>query len=110
MARNAHARLYFSDGVLRQVFGFTGDSDTGAPREIIPQTGDTFTLLEHWLDLDPSGKVVKNATQEGDTLTFGDQTFTWEDLDAAAGEYVVASSSKTWTVMQLPVFTQVTVR
>jgi hypothetical protein len=84
-----YARLYFSDGMLRQVFGFTGEDGTGAPREIIPQPGDTFTILEKWMDLDQSGKVTKIATQEGGTLTFGDQMFTWEDLDAAPGDYIV---------------------
>ncbi len=83
------ARLYFSDGKLRQVFGFTGEGDTAAPREIIPQNGDTFTLQEKWLDLDKNGQVTKTATQTGDTLTFGDQPFTWKELDAAAGEYIV---------------------
>jgi hypothetical protein len=84
-----YSRLYFSDGLLRQVFGFTGEGGTGAPREIIPQPGDTFTVLEKWMDLDQSGKVIKVATQEGGTLTFGDQMFTWEDLDAAPGNYIV---------------------
>jgi hypothetical protein len=90
-----YARLYFRDGLLRQVFGFTGESDptalggTGAPREIIPQSGDTFTVLEKWLDLDEQGRVAQVARQEGGTLTFGDQMFTWEELDAAVGEYVV---------------------
>jgi hypothetical protein len=84
-----YARLYFSDGVLRQVFGFTGEGGTGAPREIIPQSGDTFTILEKWLDLDQRGKVAQTATQEGGTLTFGDQMFTWEELDASRGAYIV---------------------
>jgi hypothetical protein len=79
----------FSDGVLRQVFGFTGEDGTGAPREIIPQPGDSFTVLQRWLDLDQSGKVSGVAAQEGGTLTFGDQMFLWEDLDAAEGEYTV---------------------
>jgi hypothetical protein len=84
-----HARLYFSDGVLRQVFGFTGESGVGAPREIIPQAGDSFTVLQRWMDLDQQGKVVQTASQEGGTLVFGDQMFTWEELDAAPGEYIV---------------------
>jgi hypothetical protein len=71
------------------VFGFTNEGGTGAPREIIPQTGDTFTVLEQWLDLDQSGKVVQTSSQEGGTLTFGDQMFTWEELDAAPGPYIV---------------------
>jgi hypothetical protein len=84
-----HARLYFSDGLLRQVFGFTGEEGTGAPREIFPQEGDTFTVQETWMDLDQRGKVVQRATQEGATLTFGDQMFLWKDLDAAPGRYIV---------------------
>jgi hypothetical protein len=84
-----YARLSFSDGVLRQVFGFTGEGGVGAPREIIPEPGDSFTVLEKWMDLDQQGKVAKIATQEGGTLIFGDQMFTWEELDAAPGEYIV---------------------
>ena len=83
------ARLYFRDGKLQQVFGFTGDGSTGAPREIIPTAGDTFTVLEQWMDLDSQGKVVKNATEDGKTLTFGDKPWTTIDLDAAAGDYLV---------------------
>ncbi|MCA9925994.1 MAG: hypothetical protein KC421_26665 [Anaerolineales bacterium] len=84
-----HARLLFQNGVLRQVFGFTNTDGTGAPREITPESGDTFTVLERWIDLDASGNVVQNTTQEGGTLTFSDQPITWEALDAAAGDYIV---------------------
>ena len=77
------------DGMLRQVFGFTGEGGTGAPREIIPQPGDTFTVLEKWMDLDQRGQVVEVTTQEGGTLTFGDQMFAWRELDAAPGNYIV---------------------
>ena len=83
------ARLYFSNGVLHHVYGFTGDGSTGAPREILPNPGDTFTILETWLDQNGAGKPVTSATQEGKTLTFGDQQFKWKVLDAAVGEYVV---------------------
>jgi hypothetical protein len=84
-----YARLYFSNGQLRQVFGFTGQDGTGAPHEITPQPGDSFTILEKWLDLDANGQVLQTAQQEGETLTFRDALFTWEQLYAASGEYVV---------------------
>ena len=84
-----YARLYFRDGKLRQVFGFTGQTATGAMHEITPKTGDTFTILEKWLDLDTSGSTVSPAYQEGDTLTFGSQMFELKEIYAAAGEYVV---------------------
>lgn len=82
------ARLYFRDKVLRRVFGFTNDN-SGAPREITTKPGDTFTVLEKWIDMDARGNPVNTAMQKGETLTFGDQPFRWKDLDAAAGEYIV---------------------
>jgi hypothetical protein len=84
-----YARLYFSDGVLRNVYGFTGEAGTGALREIIPQPGDEFTVLEKWMDLDSQGRIVQVARQEGGTLTFGGQMFAWQELDAAPGGYIV---------------------
>jgi hypothetical protein len=104
-----HARLYFSNGVLRQVFGFTGQGGTGAPREIIPQAGDTFTVQEQWMDLDQRGQVVQMATQDGGSLTFGDQMFTWEELDAAVGQYIVGFIVQDLDGNSFEVFTEVTV-
>ena len=94
-AESRYARLLFRDGLLRQVIGFTSEGDlvaegvAGAAREILPQSGDTFTVLEKWLDLDEQGSVVDVAREEGGTLQFGDQAFAWEELDAAVGEYVI---------------------
>ncbi len=84
-----YARLYFSNGVLRQVFGFTGEEGVGAPREITPSTGDTFTVLNSWWDLDDRGNLADTVSLQGGTLTFRDAMFTWEELDAAPGTYVV---------------------
>jgi hypothetical protein len=82
------ARLYFSDGRLRQVFGFT-DDEVGAPREIIPQTGDQFAVYETWYEMDNSGAVTNTVNELGETLTFCNDMFGWESLYAAAGQYVV---------------------
>jgi hypothetical protein len=84
-----YARMYFSDGLLLHTFGFTGEGGAGAPREIIPQPGDSFTVLERWLDLDARGSVVQESAQTGGTLVFGDQNFVWEEMYAAAGDYIV---------------------
>lgn len=84
-----NARLYFMNGVLQQVYTFTGEETASAPHQIIPEPGDTFTILEKWMDLDSQGKVTQTAYQEGETLTFSDSMFTWEVMDAAAGQYVV---------------------
>ena len=39
--------------------------------------------------MDSNGWVVGEASQEGGVLTFGDPMFTWEELYAVPGEYVV---------------------
>ena len=96
-------------GVLTQVFGFTGEGATGAPREITPSPGDTFTVLQKWMDLDQNGKVSQTVTQEGDTLTFGDQMFTWKELDAAVGTYIVGFIVADLDGKSTEVYTQVTV-
>ena len=83
------ARLYFRDGILRQVFGFTGQMDAAAPREITPQTGDTFLIMDQWMDLDQSGNVTQISNQAGSLLTFGNSMFTYKELYAPAGEYLL---------------------
>ncbi len=84
------ALLNFRDGELVSVFGITGDGDTGAPRQIIPQAGDTFTVREKWLQLNASGAVEGTIYQDSATvLTFSSQAFTWESTYAAEGEYVI---------------------
>jgi len=105
-----HARLYFSNGKLTQVFGFTGEDGTGAPREITPQRGDTLTILEEWSDLDAEGNVTQVVRQEGETLTFGEEMFTWQQLYAAAGKYVVGFVVEDLDGNSQTVFTPVTVR
>lgn len=107
-----HARLYFNNnnGLLNQVYGFTGDGATGAAREILPQIRDTFTVLEQWTDLVPSGTATTFATQEGKTLTFGSEPFTWEELDAAPGSYVVGFVFEDLDGNRIPLFERITVR
>jgi hypothetical protein len=106
-----NARLYFSNGQLQQVFGFSGeDGTTGAPREITPQQGDTFTILEKWMDLDAEGKVTEVAQQTGETLTFREGMFTWQQLYAAAGDYIVGFIVEDLDGNSQTSFIQVTVR
>lgn len=104
-----YARLYFRDGALTQVFGFTQQGGVGAPREIVPQAGDTFTVLEKWYDLDSEGRVAEVSSQTGGTLTFGNAPFTWAELDAAAGEYVVGFIIEDLDGNPTPVYTPLTV-
>ncbi len=104
-----NARLYFTNGALRQVVGFTGDNETGAPREIIPSPGDQFTILETWMDIDSNGQA-KTAVQKGATFTFGGETLKYVQLDAAVGEYLVGFIAEDLDGNSYPVYTRVAVR
>jgi hypothetical protein len=105
-----YARLYFMNGALQRLYGFTGDQFTGAPREIQPQTGDSFTVIEEWLDLNEQGGVVERAYEAGGTLTFTDQMLAWEVMDMAAGNYVVGFIARDPDGQTQQVYTQITVR
>lgn len=84
------ARINFRDGQMVNVFGITGQGETGAPREITPQVGDTFTIVEKWLQLDAQGSVESTFYQNGlTTLTFNGMPFTWQDTYAAPGYYIL---------------------
>ena len=106
-----YARLYFQNGNLKQVFGFTGtEGPNGAPREITPSKGDAFTILDQWMDLDGQGNVIDNVYQEGGTLTFNDALFTWQELEAPAGRYVIGYIIEDLDGQAITVFDQVNVR
>lgn len=75
-----YAQLNFINGKLAQVFGYKGQDDTGAPAEITPAQGDTFTILRKWKELDTNGNIKQAVWEPGDTLTFGTSTsLTWEE-------------------------------
>lgn len=104
------ARLYLRDGVLRQVYGFTGGDGTGAPREILPQTGDSFTIFEKWMDLSADGAVENTVYEPGETLTFSDQPFTWLEQFAPAGTFVVGFIVEDLDGNRTPIYTQIEVQ
>ena len=109
-SQQLNARLNFRNGQLISVFGITGQGDTGAPRQITPQAGDTFTLLEKWLDLNADGSIKDTTTQPGEVLTFGDQPFKWVEQYAAAGTYVVGFEVTDLDGNPRAAYTQVTVK
>jgi hypothetical protein len=84
-----YAQLRFQDGKLVAVYGFNGQDDTGAPREITPTQGDTFTIYETWMDVDANGQVTGAVKEQSYTLTFGDQPFRLEKESLMPGEYLV---------------------
>ncbi|NPA91165.1 MAG: hypothetical protein GXO55_06925 [Chloroflexi bacterium] len=107
-----YARLLFSNdtGELVQVFGYTGKDFTGAAREIIPEKGDRFTVLEKWFDLDEEGRMTSLSMEPGDTLVFGNAPFTWREMDPPSGTYVVGFIVEDLDGNRQAVYTTVKVR
>ena len=79
---------FSGDSKIRSIFGFNGEGGSGAPREITPKAGDTFTIVEEWLDFDvnPDGEFVDYL---GGTMTFGEQDFEMVAYYAYSGDYVL---------------------
>jgi len=108
-AETVNARLYFQNGSLVSVFGVTGEGDTGAPREITPGRGDTFTILQKWIETSPSGEA-RAFFENGETLVIGAQPIKWEQLFAAQGDYVVGFLIEDLDGNQYPVYTPISVQ
>jgi hypothetical protein len=106
-----YAQLLFMDGKLTQVYGYQGVDDTGAPAEITPSNGDTFTILQKWMDLDTSGNVTQVVDVPGETLTFSNNSvFTWSAVYAPAGDYLVGFMVADLDGNTNQMFTQITMR
>lgn len=83
-----YATLTFDgDGNLVQMVAFEGIEAAGAVREVLPEPGDQFTVLDQWYDLSTDNEDI--IYQEGETLTFGDTPITWTDAEAPTGAYIL---------------------
>ncbi len=82
------ARLFFRDSTLTRIIGYNGTGATGGLREITPQTGDQFTIIESGFNLSQDATEDKFERDSG-TLVYTDQPFTIEQIPAPAGSYVV---------------------
>lgn len=105
-----YAQLHFQNGKLTQVVGFSGGTDNGAPGEITPAQGDTFTIYDKWMDVDANGNVTGIAKEKGKTLTFSSVPVKWVQLYAAQGQYVVGFIVTDLDGNQYPIYTQINVR
>jgi hypothetical protein len=106
-----YAQLLFMDGKLTQVYGYQGADTTGAPAEITPSNGDTFAILQKWMDLDTSGNVTQEVDVPGDTLTFSNNSvLSWSAVYAPAGDYLVGFMVADLDGNTSQTFTRITMR
>lgn len=83
-----YASVYFADGEMIDAYAYAGEDGNGAPRQITPTYGDQFTILMTIYTQDENGQV-QTYYEEGQTFTFGEAWFTWEQVLAPAGVYYV---------------------
>jgi len=92
-----YAKLYFRDAdddgsiEMTQVYGYAGKvitNSVGAPREIYPQPGDSFTVI-YTGDDNREGATDPVYRQLGETITFTTTPFVIEETPAPSGNYVV---------------------
>jgi hypothetical protein len=84
-----YAQLQMVNGYQLRVVVWLGEDQTAAPREVVPQAGDSFTVLERWLDLDADGNIIEENYERGGSVSFGQTPITWTVYDAPVGEYTV---------------------
>ncbi len=79
---------FSGDGEMQNIFGFDGEGGSGAPHQITPQSGDTFTIYDEWLEFDqnPEGALTDYL---GGTMTFGDAPFKFVPYYAFSGNYTL---------------------
>lgn len=96
------------DGLMQSVFAYANEDGTGALREITPSEGDTFTILEEWLDFDrdPDGEFVE---YEGGTLAFIGEPFEVVAYEAFSGRYTLGILVEDMDGNQVGEFVEVTV-
>jgi len=105
------AQLLFMDGRLIKIYGYEGADEGGAPAEITPTDGDTFTISQKWIELDASGNASQIVYEPGKTLTFRSQAdITWEAIYAPAGDYLVGFMVSDLDGNTSQAYTQVTMR
>lgn len=104
------AQLHFKGESLFQIFGFVGSTTTGAPSEITPKVGDTFTVSRRWMDLDANGKIVGISHDDGDTITFTGAQMNWGVQYLPDGTYLVGVLVADHDGNITPIYTEIAVR
>lgn len=87
-------KAYFRNDEAYQFFGYSPTQTDpkalqGAPAQVTPSAGDTFTIYENWVDLNQDGSVASTALENGDTVNAAASPLKVEELNLPAGEYII---------------------
>jgi clostripain len=85
-----YAIIYFDgDGNMMNVVGFSSTEPVGPQHEITPEKGDQFSILHQYIPMTDNGEETETVYKEAGILTFGDTPWTWEEHEAAKGQYLI---------------------
>jgi hypothetical protein len=84
---------FTGDGQMNSVWVYTNPDGSGTPSEITPTPGDSFTVVDYWLEYatNPDGELVEYA---GDTIIFGETPLTWTGYPPIGGSYIVGIAAE----------------
>jgi hypothetical protein len=109
--RSRPARLFFKDGELIKVIGFTGPAGAGAPRAITPRQGDSFTITHQIIELNSDNPELGETLrrEDGETLLFSGTPWTVTEIVAPTGDYVLGIQAEDMDGNRYESYTSVTV-
>jgi hypothetical protein len=67
---------FWGNGDMKDIFAFEDSDGAGAPRQVSPSVGDTFTIWEEWLEYDEQEGSYAFVDYEGGVMTYNGTPFT----------------------------------
>jgi len=103
------AQLLFKDERLYKVLIFVGGDGVGAPYEVTPNVGDSFSPSRRWMDLDSSGNVSGTSFDQNESFSFSGGLVSLGSQFLPSADYLVGILVSDMDGNITPVYTQITV-
>ncbi len=104
-----NAQLLFKDERLYKVLIFVGGDEVGAPYEVSPNVGDSFSPSRRWMDLDSSGKVSGTSFDQNESFSFSGGLVSLGSQFLPSADYLVGILVSDMDGNVTPVYTQISV-
>ena len=103
------AQLLFKDERLYKVLIFVGSDEVGAPYEVTPNVGDSFSPSRRWMDLDSSGNVSGTSYDQDESFSFSGGLVSLGSQFLPSADYLVGILVSDMDGNVTPVYTQISV-
>lgn len=103
------AQLLFKDERLYKVLIFVGSDEVGAPYEVSPNVGDSFSPSRRWMDLDSNGNVIGTSYDQADSFSFSGGLVSLGSQFLPSADYLVGILVSDMDGNVTPVYTQISV-